>query len=58
MVRQTQPRDPARGSGASGAGATLVADGVWMYQLTDKGVALSFAVKSTKYSKDDDLNKP
>lgn len=27
-------------------------------QLTDKGVALSLVLNSTKYSKDDDLNKP
>jgi hypothetical protein len=31
---------------------------VWMYQLTDKGLALEITAKSTKYSKDDDLNKP
>jgi lipid-binding SYLF domain-containing protein len=38
------------------AGAVSVSDGVWMYQMTDKGVAVEFTAKSTKYYKDDDLN--
>jgi len=42
--------------GAAMAGAASVADGVWMYQLTDKGVALEITVKSAKYYKDGDLN--
>jgi lipid-binding SYLF domain-containing protein len=42
--------------GASMAGAASVADGVWMYQLTDKGVAVEITAKSTKYYKDNDLN--
>lgn len=42
--------------GASTAGAMSVSKGVWVYQLTDKGVALELTAKSTKYSKDDDLN--
>jgi hypothetical protein len=29
---------------------------VWMYQLTDKGLALEITAKSTKYYKNDDLN--
>jgi hypothetical protein len=32
-------------------------DGIWMYQMTDKGLALEITAKGTKYSKDDDLNK-
>jgi lipid-binding SYLF domain-containing protein len=43
--------------GGSMQGAASVSDGVWMYQLTDKGVALELTGKGTKYSKDDDLNK-
>ena len=39
-----------RGSAAS------VSPGVWMYQMTDKGVALEITAKGTKYYKDDDLN--
>jgi lipid-binding SYLF domain-containing protein len=37
-------------------GAVSVMPGVWMYQLTDKGVALELAGKGTKYYKDDELN--
>ena len=36
--------------------AIAVAPGVWLYQLTDKGVALELTAKGTKYYKDDDLN--
>ena len=43
--------------GGSMQGATSVSEGVWMYQLTDKGLALEITAKGTKYSKDDDLNK-
>jgi lipid-binding SYLF domain-containing protein len=42
--------------GAALAGAVSVSEGVWMYQLTDKGLALELTAKSTKYYKDDDLN--
>jgi len=45
------------GKGGGIAGAVSVSDGVWMYQLTDKGLALSMTAKGTKYSKDDELNK-
>ena len=43
--------------GGSMAGAASVSEGVWMYQLTDKGLALELTGKGTKYSKDKDLNK-
>jgi len=42
--------------GGSLQDAVSVSPGVWMYQLTDKGVALELTGKGTKYSKDDDLN--
>jgi len=42
--------------GGSMTGAASVSDGVWMYQMTDKGLAAEVTVKSTKYYKDDDLN--
>ena len=42
--------------GGSYQGAASVSDGVWMYQMTDKGLALELTGKGTKYSKDDDLN--
>jgi lipid-binding SYLF domain-containing protein len=50
---QTSPE-----KGGSMAGAASVSDGVWMYQMTDKGLALELTGKGTKYSKDKDLNKP
>jgi lipid-binding SYLF domain-containing protein len=43
--------------GGSMEGAASVSEGVWMYQLTDKGLALELTGKGTKYSKDKDLNK-
>lgn len=43
--------------GGSLEGAVSVSEGVWMYQLTDKGLALELTGKGTKYFKDDDLNK-
>jgi lipid-binding SYLF domain-containing protein len=42
--------------GGSYQGAVQVMSGVWMYQLTDKGLALELTGKGTKYYKDDDLN--
>ena len=42
--------------GAAMAGAVSISDGVWMYQLTDKGLALEITAKGTKYYKDNDLN--
>lgn len=42
--------------GGAYQGAVSVMPGVWMYQLTDKGLALELTGKGTKYYKDDDLN--
>jgi lipid-binding SYLF domain-containing protein len=42
--------------GAAFQDALAIAPGVWLYQLTDKGVALELTAKGTKYYKDDDLN--
>ena len=44
------------GQGGSFQGAIAIAPGVWLYQLTDKGLALELTVKGTKYTRDDDLN--
>jgi len=44
------------GQGASAAGAIPVSPGVWIYQLTDDGLALELTAKGTKYYKDDELN--
>ena len=43
--------------GGSYQGATNVSDGVWMYQLTDSGLAAEITAKGTKYYQDSDLNK-
>ena len=37
-------------------GAIAVAPGVWIYQITEKGLALELTAKGTKYFKDGDLN--
>jgi lipid-binding SYLF domain-containing protein len=42
--------------GASYQGAVSVSPGVWLYQLTDKGLAFELTVKGTKYFKDSNLN--
>ena len=38
------------------AGAVAISKGVWLYQLTDDGLAVELTAKGTKYYKDDDLN--
>ena len=43
-------------NGGGMAGAVAVADGVWMYQLTDTGLAVEISATGTRYYKDDDLN--
>lgn len=49
----------AKTSNAGGAysGAVMVEPGVWVYQITKKGLALDLTLQGTKYYKDDDLNK-
>jgi lipid-binding SYLF domain-containing protein len=44
-------------SGAAYSGAVMVAPGVWVYQITKKGLALQLTLQGTKYSKNDDLNQ-
>jgi lipid-binding SYLF domain-containing protein len=46
----------SKDGGGSLAGASSVSEGVWMYQMTEKGLAAEITAKSTKYYKDDDLN--
>lgn len=46
----------ASGEGAALAGAMSISPGVWLYQLTDDGLALELTAKGTKYYMDDDLN--
>ena len=56
MGGQTTAAAKTGDSGGSLQGATLVSPGVWVYQMTDKGLALELTAKGTKYLKDDDLN--
>lgn len=42
--------------GTSYQGAVAVAPGVWLYQLTEDGLALELTAKGTKYYRDTDLN--
>jgi len=42
--------------GSAYQGAVAVSPGVWIYQVTDKGLALELTAKGTKYYKDADLN--
>jgi lipid-binding SYLF domain-containing protein len=38
------------------SGAVSVSDGIWMYQMTDKGLSAEITAKGTKYYKDSDLD--
>jgi lipid-binding SYLF domain-containing protein len=42
--------------GGQMSGAASVSDGVWMCQMTEKGLAAEITAMSTKYYKDDSLN--
>ena len=42
--------------GGAFAGAMSISPGIWLYQLTDDGLALELTAKGTKYYKDKDLN--
>ena len=42
--------------GAASAGAIPMSDGIWLFQMTDRGLALEATIKGTKYYKDKDLN--
>jgi len=54
---QTTASAKVAGQGANAfAGAVSVMPGVWLYQLTDDGLALELTAKGTKYYRDDDLN--
>jgi lipid-binding SYLF domain-containing protein len=53
---QTTAAAQAQGQGAALQGAVSVQPGVWLYQLTDEGLALEATAKGTKYYKDDELN--
>lgn len=42
--------------GGGVAGAVAIAKDIWLYQLTDDGLAAEITAKGTKYYKDDELN--
>ena len=42
--------------GGAYQGAISIKPGVWVYQLTDEGLAAELTGKGTKYYKDSDLN--
>ena len=46
----------ARGQGAQFSGAAAVSPGVYLYQLTNTGLAATLTVSGTKYFKNADLN--
>ncbi len=53
---QTTAAAKSGDQGLALSGALSVAPGVWMYQLTDTGLAAEITGKGTKYYKDSDLN--
>jgi lipid-binding SYLF domain-containing protein len=53
---QTTAAAKYKSEGGAVAGAVAVAPGVWVYQLTESGLALELTMKGTKYYKDSDLN--
>jgi lipid-binding SYLF domain-containing protein len=53
---QTSAAAKLSDEGGAFAGAMSVSPGIWLYQLTDDGLALELTGKGTKYYKDDDLN--
>lgn len=53
---QTSAAAKLNDQGGALAGAMSVSPGIWLYQLTDDGLALELTAKGTKYYKDDDLN--
>ena len=53
---QTSAAAKVDDEGGAFAGAMSVSPGIWLYQLTDDGLALELTGKGTKYYKDDDLN--
>ncbi len=42
--------------GGAYQGAIQIADGIWVYQMTESGLAVELTAKGTKYYKDNDLN--
>jgi lipid-binding SYLF domain-containing protein len=53
---QTSAAAKVGGQGGAFAGAMSIKPGIWLYQLTDDGLALELTAKGTKYYRDKDLN--
>ena len=53
---QTTAAAQAGGKGGAFAGAMAISPGIWLYQLTDEGLAVELTAKGTKYYRDDKLN--
>ncbi len=50
----------AAASGSKGGaveGSMVIANGVWLYQMTESGLALELMARGTKYFRDDELNR-
>ena len=57
MTAKADAAAKTKKSGGAYSGAAIMAPGVWVYQITKKGLALQVTLQGTKYSKNDDLNK-
>ena len=53
---QTSAAAKVGDKGGAFQGAMAVSPGVWLYQLTESGLALELTAKGTKYYKNDELN--
>jgi lipid-binding SYLF domain-containing protein len=53
---QTSMAAKADDKGSAFQGAMAVSPGIWLYQLTESGLALELTAKGTKYYKNDELN--
>ncbi|MDG0817935.1 lipid-binding SYLF domain-containing protein [Bdellovibrio svalbardensis] len=53
---QTTAAAKSGSTGAAYQGALSVSPGVWLYQMTEQGLAAEATIKGTKYYKNDDLN--
>ena len=53
---QAVPAVPSSNSGGAYSGATELGEGVWVYQITKKGLAPQLELQGTQYFKDDCLN--
>ena len=53
---QTSAAAKVGDKGGAFQGAVAVSPGVWVYQLTESGLALELTAKGTKYYKNDELN--